>query len=381
VRRGARGLSATLAIAACARTPAAKPQVWKDTTNPNAVTAVAFGGDVVYALTYAGRVRIWTGDGRPTRTLALEHVLALADDGSVAVTAAKEGQHGDRVDIWALPALTRLYHHSFEHGIDKVLAVSARAIALLVNTGYTTNPNQGIPQLPPPQWTFELWSFTNDGIGLAGRNERCDEHAVFSTDGRRFVCAKDFGWVSWLDLESGHSASPELAIDWLPPRRSEPEDELGMAPRGPPSISPPPYFLLSVRLGANGDDVFVAYRRMNTDDDGPTRTSPAWRLERWTPAEEAGRGALVRLAATDADVYTQLLAISGDGRLAVLGSHKEPLVVRRAPRYDAQQLAAGASMAAAVSADGRRIVSGHQDGSLRLWDASSGRLLATAASP
>jgi hypothetical protein len=117
---------------------------------------------------------------------------------------------------------------------------------------------------------------------------------------------------------------------------------------------------------------------LSGDGEGPASRHDAWRLERWTPAAETGRGPVVRLAATGADVYTDLLAISGDGRLAVLGSHKEPLVVRRAPGYEAQKLAAGASMAAAVSADGLRIVSGHQDGSLRLWDAASGRLLATA---
>jgi hypothetical protein len=332
----------------------------------------------VYALTYAGRVRAWTGDTQPVRTLALEHVLALAEDGSVAVTAAKEGQHGDRVEILALPAATPLYHHSFEHGIEKVLAVSARAIALLVNTGYTTNPYEGIPQLPAPRWSFEMWSFTDDGIGLRGSTVSCDEHARFSADGLRFICAKDFGWVRWLDLESGSSASPELAIDWLPPSRSEREDELEMAPRGRPSISPPPYFLLSLQLSANGRDVFVAYTRMSADGDGPAQTSPGWRLERWTPAADTGRGSVARLATLDADAYTRLLAISGDASLAVLGSHSEPLVIRRAPGYEPQQLPAGASTAAAVSADGSRIVSGHQDGSLRLWDAASGRLLATA---
>jgi hypothetical protein len=398
MRCGARGLIATLAIAACARTPAgpaakppasaaktpapaAKPNVWKDTTNPNAVTAIAFGGDVVYALTYTGHVRVWAGDAQPVRTLAIEHVLALAEDGSVAVTTAKEGEYGDRLQVWALPALTPIYAHSFEHGINSVLAVSAGAVALLVNTGYRTNPNEGIPQLPPPRWFGEIWSFTRGSIGVpGGRMDNCGEHAAFSADGRRFVCEKEFGAVSWLDLESGRSASPDLALDWYPPRRAEKENELDLAPRRLPSISLPPYFVLSVRLSANGDDVFVTYTRMSADADGPTRPPPpAWRLERWKPAADTGRGPVVRLAATDADAYTQLLAISGDGRLAVLGSHKEPLVVRRAPRYDAQQLAAGVSVAAAVSADGSRIVSGHWDGSLRLWDASTGRLLATAA--
>ena len=198
--------------------PGGKPNVWKDRTNPNAVTAIAFGGEVVYALTYAGRVRAWTGDTQPVRTLALEHVLALADDGSVAVTAAKEGQHGDRVDIWALPAATPLCHHSFEHGIEKVLAVSARAIALLVNTGYTTNPDEGIPQLPPPRWSFEMWSFTDDGIGVRGSTVSCDEHARFSADGLRFICAKDFGWVRWLD-----SRERELGITGARHRLASPE--------------------------------------------------------------------------------------------------------------------------------------------------------------
>ena len=49
MRRGARIAIAIAmrAVAACARTPGArggKPNVWKDRTNPNAVTAIAFGG-------------------------------------------------------------------------------------------------------------------------------------------------------------------------------------------------------------------------------------------------------------------------------------------------------------------------------------------------
>jgi hypothetical protein len=74
--------------------------------------------------------------------------------------------------------------------------------------------------------------------------------------------------------------------------------------------------------------------------------------------------------------------MSPDGHLLVLGDGGQLLTVRRAPRYEEERLAADATTAgataAALSPDGQRIVTGHADGGLRLWEARSARLLATA---
>src|SRR4029079_12781144 len=121
VTRGACTL-ATLLIASCARTPANAPGGhWQ--ANLNIVHTVAFGGGGVYALRYDRRVRLWPGGAQPQRTLPLEHVGALASAASVAATTADEGQ-GDRLEVWSLPAATRLHARSFAQRIGWILAVS-----------------------------------------------------------------------------------------------------------------------------------------------------------------------------------------------------------------------------------------------------------------
>lgn len=377
--RGAwRWLLASLVIAACARKPTVVAPTsaarWTSPSNPNSVAAVAFAGDVIYALTDGGRLRVWSGGAQAPRTLALQPVLALAGDGSVAVTATKEGKHGDRLVVWALASETPLCARSFDQRVYKVLALSATAAALRVDTGYTSDPNTGVPALPPPLDRGWLWRFGANTVGPQTHFDNCDDLSTFSEDGRRFVCNRDFNAVMWLDLHSGMESFARLAPDWSPPPplpRPESVMDFGTPgkPGGPPAL---PYGTLSLRLSPNGDDVYVAY--------WGTETHKGWRLERWVPHTYDDPGPVVRLAAVDDDlVFMRLLAVSRDGRLAVLGVHEQPLVLRRAPQYDAQPLAARSATAAAVSRDGARVVSGHADGSLRLWDAPTGRLLATAA--
>lgn len=71
----------------------------------------------------------------------------------------------------------------------------------------------------------------------------------------------------------------------------------------------------------------------------------------------------------------RLLAISPDGQLVVLAGAGEPLTLRRAPAWAAVALPASPATAAAFSPDGTRLVTGHADGSLRLWDAGTGSML------
>ena len=71
--------------------------------------------------------------------------------------------------------------------------------------------------------------------------------------------------------------------------------------------------------------------------------------------------------------------VSSDGGLAVLGGEAVHPTVRRAPRYDAEPLGQNAvALAAALSPDGARILTGHADGRLRLWDARTLAITATS---
>jgi len=76
-----------------------------------------------------------------------------------------------------------------------------------------------------------------------------------------------------------------------------------------------------------------------------------------------------------------VLAASADGGLIVLGGSQHGLTVRRAPRYAPETLAVARANDAVVSADGARIVTGHTDGRLRLWDARSLALVAESPPP
>jgi WD40 repeat protein len=369
-----RSALATLVIAACARKPTvpapASPPTYKG------VTAIALAGDAVYALDQEQRLRVWDGKAPTARLVALQNVEALAVDASVALTRTEEGNGGHRVEIWELPSATRLYARSFEDGVDRVLAVSSGAAALRVNTGYRLNPREGVPSVPPPRWYAEFWIFASNKIHLFGETDPCHDLSAFSEDGRRFVCYDESSSeVMWMDLPSNRRVSPNLAPDWHVPEPARPdseEEELERTRalrRGRMYVHP--YIVLSLRLSPSGDDAFVAY-------DG-TDAHEGWRLDRWTPSTAREPGPVVRLVSRGKTDYPRLLAVSRDGLLQVLGSGSEPLVIRRAPKYEPQQLAAAnLATAAAVSRDGKRIVSGHVDGSLRSWDAQTGRLLATA---
>jgi WD40 repeat protein len=137
--------------------------------------------------------------------------------------------------------------------------------------------------------------------------------------------------------------------------------------------------VLSVRLTPNGRDVYVTYDRPQPRPEEPSAPSrERWRFDRWSSEPAGGKPSpVVRLAATATDEYTQLLAISADGQLAVL-SERGALTVRRAPRYESERLASEWASAAAVSRDGTRIAIGYLDGRLQLWDARTSRPIAAA---
>lgn len=396
MRRGARCcLIAALASVACARTPAppaaappatpvAAPPAAPADTGRNAITDALFRNDgEIWALTRDGRVRVWSGDAQPARALALEHVLALAPDGSVAATKTQDGPDSDRLDLWALPMLTRVASRSFEHGIWQVLAVSTTAAALRINF-HEHGPHDDCcePALRPPPWYGVLWYVATDAV-VEDRNDPCHDQSVlrdifqFSADGRRLVCSGGSG-VHWLDLPTGRSSGPTLAPEWIPPARPERELEW-QAPTKARPRGTPIYDVLSVRLTPNGRDVYVTYDRPQPRPEEPSAPSrERWRFDRWSSEPAGGKPSpVVRLAATATDEYTQLLAISADGQLAVL-SERGALTVRRAPRYESERLASEWASAAAVSRDGTRIAIGYLDGRLQLWDARTSRPIAAA---
>jgi hypothetical protein len=347
------GLLAALALASCAWSRPATPRP------APGVRAVAVARDVVYALSYDGHQRAWSGDRQPPRPVDLERVVALAGDGSLAATVTHDRSHGHRVEVWALPSRTLVQARAFADGVHAVLGLSRAGVALSLHVPPDPEVHE-VEARARGAWRGAVWAFDGDVD-----SDGCVDLVDISPDGRHLACGDAF-ILEWSDLREKRSSWVAIATDWEPPPQPpSPSDEVIMP--GKPVFEFPDFDILSVRLGAGGKAVFVTY--CGTD------AHRGWRLERWAPIPPYG-GELVRLASTDHDARARLLAISPDGQLAVLVGEGEPLTLRRAPAWTAAALPAPPATAAAFSPDGTRLVTGHADGSLRLWDAGTGRMLA-----
>jgi WD40 repeat protein len=354
--------SGLLALAACAG------QRRPDGRGPAlaSVRTVAFSpSDVVVALLSDGQLWFWTGHERTARYVRFGHpVVALAADGSLMATLRRDKGQADRLQVWDLRTSTLAHAREFPEGVEAVLGLSRAGVLLSLKVPPDPGPKAEVAMLPDPE-KGAVWQFDKDQVIDGGRLHRCRDLTDVAADGRHLACGWDGYDLRWGDLEHEQGASTGLARDWERDRRPEVSTDEVHTPRKP-VYEFPDYDILSVRLGPSGGDVFVTYHG--------TGAHHGWRFERWSPAPPRG-GELQRLASTDHDARTQLLAISPDGRLAILGGGGEAPTLRRAPSWAASPLAAPPATAAAFTAEGTRFVTGHADGSLRNWDAATGRLL------
>ena len=344
------GLLAALALASCARPRPATPQP------APGVRAVAVARDGVYALSNDGHLRAWSGDRQPPRPVDLERVLALAADGSLAATVTHDKSNGRRLEVWALPSRTLVHARTFADGVHEVLGLSRAGVALSLHVPPAPEVH-AVEAMARGPWRGAVWAFDGEVV-----SDGCVDLFDISTDGRYLACGDAFS-LEWSDLREKQGSAAALATDWEPP---PPPGAAEVRVPTKPVFEFPDYEILSVRLGASGQEVFVTYHG--------TGAHRGWRFERWAPTPPNG-GELVRLTSTDHDARARLLAISPDGQLAVLAGAGEPLTLRRAPAWAAVALPAPPATAAAFSPDGTRLVTGHADGSLRLWDAGTGRML------
>ena len=210
---------------------------------------------------------------------------------------------------------------------------------------------------------------------------------ALSRDGRALACLftehGDEQVLLWGDLAHGNRFLPEPAPEW--PRKYEGDWE------DDPNCSAPicragrrvvsPLRITSMQFPPEGDAIVYTYYGLSFEPLYEQGTPQhGWRLERWTPGGSAKRaGRVDRLAQSPDTLCAKLLAVSAGGGLAVLGGEVVHASVRRAPRYDAEPLGQDAvALAAALSPDGARILTGHPDGRLRLWDARTLALIATS---
>lgn len=403
-------LFASLACAPTARhpTPPAKPAAldlaarraaaFRDLRCPDAlpsartsvedgITSVALAGETAYALSQSGRLWIW--DGRQAaRVLDPAPFVGLAADGSVAVTSAGEGEHGARLEARRLPSNTTFDHLALHDG-GVPIAVSANGALLRVALPPVRCDGEdrdeelcsGTIAWQPPTSELAHWTF---GSGATEREalEDC-KLASLSARRRSFACLnKREDFISWEDRDGANrSYGVRLAPEWAAPPNPQ-NDSLPLHWRIAERFLVVNSMRLSMRSNAGDDAIYVSYRAMNLDlADRGLAGHRGWRLERWTydPARP-DEGRFSRLAESPESLCAKVLAASRDGGLIVLGGAQQALTVRRAPRYAPEPLTGERAVDAVMSADDTRILTGHTDGRLRLWDARSLALLATSGS-
>jgi hypothetical protein len=333
---------------------------------PNEITHVAFGAGAAYATTVEGHIQVWDLHGSALRLFDVPGYPILARDGSVSVNVIHGGGRGDQLDVWDLASRRRLRAGGFAEGIDEIVAVSRAVVLLRLKYHQWPSLGGGVPAMLPPRSHAAAWDVASGRVD-DGVADGCYEHTALSADGRGVLCASAWGPIAWVDRQAGRSVTPPLAPDWYPPEPPPPPEGEEVFRGKPHSPDPAPFMILSTYLTSDGACAYVAYRG--------EEAHRGWRLERWRTGEQRG---WERLASVDGEEWTHVLAASADGRLVVLGGRRKPLTVRRAPGYAAERVDGWSANAAAVSPDGGRILTGHEDGRLMLWDAATLAPLASA---
>jgi len=359
------------------RLPENKPsQPLPDSMKEVALVNQTAYGQTAYGLSSAGH--LWTWDGKAAaRIVDPARFVALARDGTVAVASARDGEESTRLEVRALPSNRPLDHVLLPNGGGPLAVSSSRALLHVWLPRLKCDGEDRDEELcpgtiawQPPTHELARWAFPSgatEPVSLSG----CKQ-AIFAARGGSFACLdEDEDWIWW-------EYQIPLAPEWSPP--PDPHNE--SLPRHW-RVRESWLHVTSLRLGPSDDAVYVTYRAINiyvADRGLPGHRG--WRLERWTrDPGRPGEGKFERLAESPESLCAKVLAVSGDGRLIVLGGWQLALTVRRAPRYAPEPLAVPRATDAAVSADGARILTGHQDGRLRLWDARSLALVAESQPP
>jgi hypothetical protein len=346
-------------IATRASTPA------KPSEAPPLIVELASHENLLYVRRANGRLYRWDTATGDTRLLEQEGFVAIAPDGSVAVTHKKLEPRGSRVEVWDLATERLLRTRVFGNGADRFLV--AKGAVLLVESEPPRPPG---PPMPPrslvelPIVDTTLWNLQSDQLRkVRGFDPHPSTGCRFAPAGLRLACANWRG-LSWRDLDHPQwDGSIALAPEW-----KEPRTDIVLTYISKPQAEPPWTFWESLAWTGDGNRIVLAYARSGDP--------PECRLERWTPGDQAKAGKdSERLATVHRRCNIKVLAASRDGNRFVTSEYPSHLVLRRAPKYEAIEIAPVDATQAAFLPGDERFVTAHRDG-LQLWDARTLGLLA-----
>jgi len=339
-----------LSAPACAPSSLRGRSIAEPLDGPDGIVAIGRAGDVVYALTRSHQLRTWNLRTRELRTLARSGAIGIARDGAVALSASET-----MIEAWEPTSGRRIATHRFANGIRTTHGVSPAAAYIVAKRPPIHWPSNAAAA-PPPDAEFVSWDLASGTIEVLNVYA-CDDLGL-SVDGARTLCDS-----VWRDRPSGVVRPlPHPAPEWAPP---EPEPEPPRCVKCGAHVPETGYSMLSAWLSADGRTAYVTYRR--------TVGGEEWRLDRWIPdASGETDGRLEHLAVSHEPIADRVVAASHDGRIVLTNPGLRPPILRHAPGYEGVPLLAPPVTAAAFSQDERRIVTGHGDGRLRLWDANSG---------
>jgi len=362
----------TAAAGAChaqIATSASTPAMPSETPVP--IVELATHEDLVYARSANGRLYCWNTTAGDTKAFKPEGFVAIAPDGSVAVTHKKLDPRGSRVEVWDLARERLLRTRVFENGAERFSVVNGSV--LLVESAPPSPVHPAVPMPMPsivltPIVHTTLWDPRTDQL-RKGWNFEANYWAGcrFSPSALRVACA-DSRDLSWRDLDRPEwGGSIALAPEWVPIEKPRTED----APtfKRKPQTELPWTLWEALAWTGDGNRIVLAYARAGDP--------PECRLERRTLGNMAkvGKG-VERLATVHRRCNIRVLAASRDGNRFVTSEYGPHLVLRRAPKFEAIEVAPSeATQAAFLSRDGR-FVTVHRDGYLQLWDTQTLGLLA-----
>jgi hypothetical protein len=308
----------------------------------------------------------WRQASRCALTGSRRGFVALATDASLGATVTSLGRKGDRVQIWELATDRLRSARTFGDGIENLPLVTQRVA--LVSVRIPKSPFGGISSIPPPAARSLFWDFASDQLREARWFDLAYHGPLVSSRQGDRMAYETLNGVMMGDLAHPElGAGRTLAPEWQPPATPHPEPSDSYPHKPQPHIDV--WASTAAVVFVAGGVLLVAYRRL--------LGLRECRLERWTPdTSHATGGPVTRLLTAHGECWFGLLAASDDGRLVVMNGVDSSLLVRRAPKYVAEPLAADSATCAAVLGGGARIVTGHTDGHLRLWNAETLALLA-----